>query len=301
MILLGLLSIKSNAFSTLPTFSSTSMTSLCASVDTTLTDGLEKYVKKMDRAMTHEFYESSSSLKTLFLNCAKSVEIKKSLIKGAGNGLFAKKNIKAGTIISFYPVHALGVETGDNSESLFTYLNSDQEYFQNHPSTSSCYLHCTDQPIFKRSSIVHEIAQELKDTPLYLDVNPNRKIISPWVSQFINDGALVECNSERAVLDYYKATKSKKNCIHIPWGPSPIIVSVTTKKVKKGEEFFTSYGSTYWLGVCLDIHGEEGVGMTTEIQKQIQGTASDLIKSMEMVSVLYASQRGSFQLEFDKI
>lgn len=290
--------------SLVPMRSVTSTTPLFAGPDTTLTEGLQKIVKKMNVAMTPDFFESSPSLKTLYSNCVKLVEVKESSIAGAGLGLFAKKNIKAGTIVSFYPAHALGVEmeTGEsNCSSTFSFLDSDRTYFQDHPCTASCYLHCTDQALFKRSSILLDIAQGLEDVPLYLDVNPRRPIVPAWVSQFINDGATVESNNEEGVLDYYKGTKSKKNCIHIPWGPSPVMATVATKKIKKGEELFTSYGGTYWLGVLLDVRGEEGVGITTKIQKEIKDTATDLLKSMQTVSVVYENQALSFMTEFIKI
>jgi len=286
----------------LPMRSVTSTTPLFVGTEMSLTEGLQKFVKKMNVVMTPDFFESSPPLKTLYSKCVKLVEVKESSIPGAGLGLFAKKNIKAGTIVSFYPAHALGVETGDsNSSSTFSFLDCDQTYFQDHPCVASCYLHCTDQALFKRSSILLDIAQGLKDVPLYLDVNPRRPIVPAWVSQFINDGATVQSNSEEGILDYYKATKLKKNCIHIPWGPSPVMVTVTTKKVKKGEELFTSYGGTYWLGVILDVRGEEGVGITPKMQKEIKDTATDLLKSMETVSVVYENQALSFLTEFVKI
>ena len=47
------------------------------------------------------------------------------------------------------------------------------------------------------------------------------------------------------------------------------MATVATKKIKKGDELFTSYGGTYWLGVYLDVHGEEGVPITDPIQEKI--------------------------------
>jgi len=295
--------VKNVAFVPLASIgSSTSAMPLFVSTDMALTEGLQKFVKKMDVVMRPEFFEQSPSLKNMYSNCAKLVAVKESSITEAGLGLFAKKNIKAGTIICFYPAHALGVEIGEGeSSSIFSCLDLDREYFKENPSSTSCYLHCTDQPLFKRSSILADRVQNFEGVPLYLDVNPNRVIVPAWVSQFINDGATVESNCEKGVLDYYAATKSKKNCIHIPWGPSPIIVTVTTKKVKKGAELFTSYGSTYWLGVLLDVRGEEGVGATNEIQKEINDTAKDLLKSMQTVSDVYENQVMSFLAEFTKI
>lgn len=273
---------------------------LCASssqdVDTVaavLHEGLEK----MERVMTSAFFESSTSLKSLYTQCGKTIEIKESFIPDAGLGLFARKNIKANTIISFYPAHALGVDVEEGEG--FISNASDQEYFQSHPSFKSSYLHCTDQPIFKRPSLLQQAG--LEDVPLYLDVNPNRPIVGAWVSQMINDGATVQSNTEAGVLDYYQATKLAKNCIHIPFGPSPIMATVTTRKVKKGEEFLTSYGATYWLGVLLDVHGEEGVGVTPKVQARIQETAVDLTKSMESASLIYANQLEALQAEFEKL
>ncbi len=264
-----------------------------------LTETLSKHVKRMNQVMNPKFFESSSSLKALYTNCAKTAEIKDSSIKGAGLGLFAKKNIKAGTIISFYPAHALGVEV--ETSSTFQYLPIDQDYFEEHPCTSSSYLHCTDQPLFKRKSIISDESSNMKDIPLYLDVNPTKEIIPAWVSQMINDGATVKTNTEQGVLDYYNMSNKMRNCIHIPFGPSPIMATVTTRKVKKGEEFFTTYGGTYWLGVLLDIHGEEGVGVTFKIQKQIQDTAADLVACMNTVSTVYGTQTNEFQIEYDNL
>ena len=266
-----------------------------ASVEATDNDTIErlrKGVAKMNKVMTPEFFEASPILKQFYTKMVKNIEIRESSLPGAGLGLFAKKPIKANTIVSFYPAHALGVD----SESSFVALTEDdQSYFADHPHSKSSYLHCTDQPIFKRQSILSN--QE----PLYLDVNPKRDIVDGWVSQMINDGATVDENSEEGVLEYYRQTKITKNCIHIPFGPSPIIATVTTKKVKKGDELFTSYGGTYWLGVGLDVHGEEGVNVTPRIQEEINETANDLFASMKRVKTLYSNQLEALQTEFDNI
>jgi len=245
------------------------------SMDATLLYGVEK----MAQVMTPEFFASSSTLKQLYSQCLKPIEVRKSSIPGAGLGLFAKKNIKANTIVSLYPAHALGVEQSTS----FVSLSSDESYFQAHSSQNSGYLHCTDQPIFKRTSLLSKAFSDVDDTtPLYLDVNPTKTTVDGWLSQMINDGAIVKENSEEGVSDYYRETKFTKNCIHIPFGPSPIMATVTTKKVKKGQELFTTYGCTYWLGALLGIHGEEAIGITNEIQEQIKETAMDLFKSMQV-------------------
>ena len=257
---------------------------------------LQEALAKMNFVMTADFYEREPTLKQFHAKITKNIEIKPSSIPEAGLGLFAKKPIKANTIVSFYPAHALGID----SESPFVTSNlEDASYFAEHPSSRSSYLHCTDQPLFQRPSIL--VGKDISRVPLYLDANPHRKDSDAWVSHYINDGAKLESNTETGVLEYYQRTKAAKNCIHIPFGPSPVLATVTTKKVKKGEELFTSYGGTYWLGVWLDVHGEEGVGITPKIQAEIQESARDLLASMKAASTVYKNQIEAMQRVFDNI
>ena len=219
-------------------------------------------VNNMNIVMNGDFFMMSPVLKQFYSKLTKMVEIRESSISGAGKGLFAKKAIKANTIISFYPVHALGT----NIDQPFITSNLDDEsYFRTTPTSQSVYLHCTDQPIFRRTSIISsagKLNQALSYSaattsssaaevpPLFLDVNPNRKVMEGWVSHIINDGAAMmnapssntSHDIELSMLEYYQSSKTKKNCIHIPFGPSPIIATVTTKKIMKDEELFTTYG-----------------------------------------------------------
>lgn len=269
-------------------------TAVTATVSQELLAGLAKLETVMAPDFVDHCGEDQASLKQLHSQIIKSVEVKESSISGAGLGLFATKNIKAGSIVSFYPAHTLGVEVND--QSIFVAPEgSDQDYFREHPPDSSSYLHATDQPIFNRPSLLAKSSglggsTQLKDAPLYLDVNPQRTPISPaWVSQYINDGAILRESSEAGVTAYYKESKGTKNCIHIPFGPSPILATVATKKVKKGDELFTSYGCVYWLGV---LYPEDGAAtaLTGPIQAQIQDSAQDLFAAMKSVSTRYTNQ-----------
>ena len=196
----------------------------------------------MDRIMSPNFFDGCDGcLKQLNSQIMKNVQVSESAIPGAGKGLFATKNIKAGSIISFYPAHILGLET-EGKEIFVTNQESDREYFLEHPPGGSSYLHATDQPIFNRPSLLSNLGStEVSNAPMYLDVNPNKNVSPIWVSQYINDGSIMIDNSEVGVSNYYKESKERKNCIHIPFGPSPIMATVATRKIKKGEELTDYY------------------------------------------------------------
>jgi hypothetical protein len=247
----------------------------------------------MERVMMSEdCLAYSPVLKQMMSKIDKQVEVKPSSIPGAGQGLFARKPIKANSIVGFYPCHALGVE------GLFVSSNQeDEDYFRANPSARSDYLHCTDQPLFKRDSLLYG-----SDEPVYLDVNPNRRIATPgWVSHFINDGARVEEASEDGVLEYYENAKTTNNCIHIPFGPSPILATISTKKIKKQEELFTTYGGVYWLGNSFPDEQSRTVDITPRIQAQIQATARTLVASMETANTLYQNQLAELQNVYEKL
>ncbi|KAL3940306.1 MAG: hypothetical protein SGBAC_005133 [Bacillariaceae sp.] len=252
----------------------------------------------MDKLQQPKFFDQYSQLKTLNSQIVKSIEVKESSIPGAGLGLFATKNIKAGSIVSFYPAHTLGIEHED--EFLFV-SNNDQnrDYFLKNPPDASSFLHATDQPIFNRPSIMAATAPEIKTAPLYLDVNPHRPVSPAWVSHYINDGATMKENSVAGVEDYYLNSKTKKNCIHIPFGPSPILATVATKKIKKGDELFTSYGCVYWIGV--QYRNQESAPMTTQIQQQIRDSAQDLFAAMNSVATRYQTTMEALEEIFTEI
>eukprot|EP00980_Cylindrotheca_fusiformis_P007528 scaffold1561_cov129-Cylindrotheca_fusiformis.AAC.20 len=300
--ILGILMIRASAFLLDYPRNPSSCSRLHAGspVDSTiLTDKLLSGLERMDRVMSPDFLDQcGGSLKQLNSNIVKSVKVAESSIPEAGKGLFATKNIKAGTIVSFYPAHTLGVEYGD--ESFFVTLSdADRNYFNDCPPHASSYLHATDQPIFKRHSVIADLGAEVSHLPLYLDVNPNREVSPAWVSQFINDGAIMPDNTESGISVYYKESKLKKNCIHIPFGPSPILATIATKKIKKGEELFTSYGCVYWIGV--QFPNEEGSRMTEQIQQQINDSAQDLFSAMNLASTRYVNQMQELQSAFGEI
>jgi hypothetical protein len=106
------------------------------------------------------------------------VEVKQSSIAGAGLGLFALKDLKAGTIISLYPVHGLGVDFGESSICVAS-DSIDQEQFcaHNDHSQKSNYIHYLmgKRPLLDSSN-------DFGDDVLFVDVNPNRPVTLEWQS-----------------------------------------------------------------------------------------------------------------------
>jgi hypothetical protein len=58
----------------------------------------------------------------------------------------------------------------------------------------------------------------------------------------VNDGATILTNDEAGTLAYYHASRLLKNCIHVPFGPCPVLALIATRNVLCGEELLTTYG-----------------------------------------------------------
>lgn len=264
---------------------------------------LSRALKKM-RLISHESLPMSSMNKRR----ASSIEVRESSIPGAGLGLFAKKNIKTGTIISFYPAHSIGIEFGDESidsrivsidASAITHerkheLNGVEA--NSRPSGQS-YLH---HVLGKRPLMNVDISQTLGGEAIYIDVDvTNHELCPCFVSHMVNDGSVVSSNAEDGVLAYYQQSLKAKNCVHVPFGPSPLLATVTTKKVHKGEEFFTTYGCSYWLEHLLEGTGEVETDMTEAIILQAKHVAEDVFKGMQALQLTNSDEAKELQIFFD--
>ena len=80
------------------------------------------------------------------------------------------------------------------------------------------------------------------------------------------------------------------------------MATVTTRKVKKGQELLTTYGCTYWLDALLqnrvDDQQQQTPSITTDItdaiQEQATETARDILKCRQGVAV--RRQNEAFEL-----
>jgi hypothetical protein len=238
---------------------------------------------------------SSPSMQDFQKRITKVVSCEESSIPGAGKGLFAKQNIKKGTLIGFYPVHGIGAEFEDGSYVCCGITSEDQNHFDQIKDLKSNYIQ------YLIGSRRLGTADFGEDTQLFVDVNPSRIDSSEcWNGHFVNDGATLSENSEQGMIDYYIASQKSKNCVHIPFGPSPLIAVVTTRKVKKGEELFTTYGCLYWLETIIRP-GEECADATEAVQLKARDTAQDILTAMQGAQTMYVNQQAEIQESFAKM
>ena len=238
----------------------------------------------------------------------RSVEVKESSIAGAGLGLFAKEKMKAGTIIGFYPAHMIGINVGESIEKVSIDSGTGQIKYESKESEDSSYSYSTDQSYLihilgNRKLMKTDIQQDLGGETIFIDVDLGQQEQPGFISHRINDGATVTTNNQEGVLEYYQASRRAKNCVLIPFGPSPLLAAVTTKKVNKGDELFTTYGCSYWLEALLKETGEaEETNTNTElIMLEAKGVAMDILKGTRDAAVTHAREAGELQTIFDAL
>lgn len=119
-----------------------------------------------------------------------------------------------------------------------------------------------------------------------------------WFSHLINDGTTPTLPGKDDLFNYYETSTLKQNCIDIPWGPSPLSATVTTRDghVKKGEELFTSYGACYWVGQLFNICGKD-----IELDKKCLEKYSRFASALKSVSVVYSKEAEELEAEFDTL
>ena len=223
----------------------------------------------------HGFYPPSCPpsdkevIQSMILDAATSVDIKESAL--GGRGVFATRDIKQGEIVCFFPVH--GILTAPSpilmltspdpaamlDKSLFVCLHSDVDYFSANPDYRFYACECSDigspglEPPRQSLASVNEM--------LHIAANPERDIIDGWVSHLVRDAGENEKRDLRIFMDYYRASKPKMNCMHISWGPSPLVATVATRDIQKGEELFYCHELS-WIAPQLEpLEAQQVIGI----------------------------------------
>jgi hypothetical protein len=240
------------------------------------------------------FAGSEVYLKEFHNKITKMVNVQGSTIPGAGQGLFAAKDLLAGTIVGFYPTHCIGVAT-EQSSPYVTLDPINQEYFDNDQDSNYMQFIVGSRPLLGT-----DVAQAFQGNPIFIDANPNLPIHPGWVGHLVNDGAIVSENTEAGLLKYYKNSKLVNNCVNIPFGPSPIVATVTTQNIPQGAELFTSYGCLYWLQVLLGPD-DDPTAITPAVIEESKESAKLLLSTMLQASRTYEEQAAELHVAFENI
>jgi len=148
-----------------------------------------------------------------------------------GLGLVACTEIKQGTVVSFYPIHALG----DTANSLA-------------PDDGAAYFDAaTTRPYRVQPS--HAVLTSMGLDDLWLDCNPELPHVPGWLGHLVNDAAVCEERTTEAVVAYYERCLESANVHMIPFGDesAPIMCWAATRDIPVGEELLGLYGHEYWL------------------------------------------------------
>ncbi len=179
-------------------------------------------------------------LRHMFRQCEESVRVDQSTIPAAGLGLFASRGVPVGSVLTFYPVHALGLNFRDGS----TYLHSRE----GHDHIKFVYV----LSLVGNRPIMGIDLDEGFDGMGFGDAipdDPDRASSPAWQCHRINDRAVISENTPESAMEYYHASLGRQNAAFLPFGPSPITVAMATKDIPAGQDIFTCYGRGYWLGV----------------------------------------------------
>ena len=151
------------------------------------------------------------------------LEITKSTIKDAGNGLFTRVAINKGDIITtYYGDYFKGQDVRSTSHRIKKELSED-------------YCLVTPVDIFS------------KDRPLKLYGNMNpAKSRGKGLAQFANDVYKIKDWSRHSFSKSVKKANEKYNSIFYSSYPYPLLIA--TRDIQPGEEIFASYGTNYWSG-----------------------------------------------------
>ena len=129
-----------------------------------------------------------------------------------GRGLFASEGMSAGSLVSLYPIHGVGVDQASGRVDLVASAE-DMECFEGDKSEYRLYLRHAG----------------LGGT--CIEANPNRACMDGWTAHLVNDAASCASRSPQDVESYLEASVSRANCALVPLSKPPLMACVTTREV----------------------------------------------------------------------
>ena len=163
-----------------------------------------------------------------------------------GDGLFASRGLPADTIVSFYPVHSIGLR-----EQRLASNADDMDYWR---TCSSAY----------RTPILHAAVQAFAPGA-FVDVNLQRADRLGWLAHRANDATACLGSSETEILMYVHTCALECNCALVPFGgAAPILALVTTRHLAEGTELLCSYGIEHWAATRAETDLEPDTVLPVE-------------------------------------
>ena len=227
-------------------------------LDEILMDALDRTIFIMENNVLARCNEDS--LIDLFRTCVESVELGKSTIPGAGQGLFAKSDIPKGTIVAFYPIHSIGCKFPSGiCQSVQAAEDSNHQI--NNENSAYALFSLVDRPLCGV-----DISSSYNNAKMFVDMNPKNTIYEGWFCGMINDGAVVRYANDE---EYYSNSRKLQNVEIVPFSCAPFHVGVTTRHVQAGEELFVSYGYKYWINNKMMFPDDKDYDGNTEVAESI--------------------------------
>ena len=168
------------------------------------------------------------------------VSVRASLINGAGNGLFAARQLERGELITFYP-----------GDLRVRWQRSDLSLVEGVGFAFGAHV-ATARRDFLRHALLEAGPEELDvipviggDSGISVAGDPIVTDDLAYVAHVINDCAT--CSTLDDIAEYAAAAITQANA-HTISIEGCHLAAVAARRVEKGEEIYMSYGPPYWLG-----------------------------------------------------
>ena len=201
--------------------------------------------------------------------------IANSTILEAGNGVFAKRDIDEGELITLYPGDAVLIDNHkENDDAVMavmfgSHIKQEDRSFDR---VTTTFARSYEMEINDNTSIIGD---------------PNLGDYAAYLGHFMNDGASLASFDEYSRERYSRESLSKCNAAVLVFEGAHM-GAVATKRIPKGEEVFLSYGEGYWLSRLNIENTPERQNILKRIRsKMIQRRANNdpsIIRVIEKVS-----------------
>lgn len=182
--------------------------------------------------------------------------VQPSTIEGAGNGVFATRDIMANELITLYPGDAILIRTGELDEVSGVLYGSN----------------------YQDPSLTHDAARayEIRISPIHSIVGNKDNISdSSYIGHIANDGAILTDGSDAARTLYSKQSAQTANAAHQFLLGGCHVGLFALCDIAEGSEIFVSYGEGYWLSRgSSEMYEEAQRGDKSRSMQQTKGNAT---------------------------